>query len=207
MKKKSNYISNQIISRVYGHGRGWVFTPNHFKDLGSRNAIASSLKRLKKDGVIRQLARGLYDYPKNDPQLGLLHPSTDEIAKALTGRDASRIQPTGAYATNLLGLTTQVPMKITFLTDGLSRTVQVGNRQISLKRTIPRNMATAGRISGLVIQALRHIGQKNIDDSTIAKLDSFLDDKDKQQLLKDIRYAPTWIAEIFRKLSIKEPNR
>lgn len=205
MTKQSNFISNQIISRIYGHGRGWVFTPNHFKDLGSRNAIGSALKRFKQDGVIRQLARGLYDYPKNDPQLGILHPSTDAIAKALTGRDATRIQPTGAYATNLLGLTTQVPMKVTFLTDGLSRTVQLGKRQITLKRTTPRNMATAGRISGLVIQALRHIGQKNVDDSTIAKLNSFLDQKDKQQLLKDIQYAPAWIADIFREFSIKEP--
>ena len=206
MKKQKNYISNQIISRIYGHGRGWVFTPNHFKDLGSRNAIASALKRFKQEGLVRQLARGLYDYPKNDPQLGLLHPSTDAIAKALTGRDASRIQPTGAYAANLLGLTSQVPMKVTFLTDGLSRTVQVGNLQISLKRTTPRNMATAGRISGLIIQALRYIGQKNVDDSTIAKLSNSLDDKGRQQLLKDVRYAPIWIADIFRELSIKEPN-
>ena len=204
MKKQINYVSNQIISRIYGHGKGWLFTPNHFKDLGSRNAIGSALKRFKQEGVIRQLARGLYDYPKNDHQLGLLHPSTDAIAKALTGRDATRIQPTGPYAANLLGLTTQVPMKVTFLTDGLARTVQVDDRQITLKRTTPRNMATAGRISGLVIQALRHVGQKNVDDSTIAKLNCFLDQTDKQQLLKDIRHAPAWIADIFRELSIKE---
>ncbi len=204
MKKNINYISNQIINRIYGHGKGWVFTPDHFKDLGSRNAIGSALKRYKHEGVIRQLARGLYDFPKNDPQLGLLQPSTDAIAKALTGRDATRIQPTGAYAANLLGLTTQVPMKITFLTDGLSRTVHVDNRQITLKRTTPRNMATAGRVSGIVIQALRYIGRKNVDTLTIEKLNSFLDQNDKQQLLKDIRHAPAWIADLFRGLSVKE---
>jgi hypothetical protein len=195
-----------VLSRIYGHGRGWVFTPNDFKDLGSRNAIASALKRYKQSGQIRQLARGLYDYPKSDPQLGSLLASTDDIAKALAGRDAARLQPTGAYAANLLGLSTQVPMKVTYLTDSLSRTVQIGNRQIILKRTTPRNMATAGRISGLVIQALRYLGQKNVDKQVIAQLNRRLDAEAKRQLMKDIRYAPTWIAEIFRNLSGKETS-
>lgn len=204
MKKRKNTIDNQIISRVFGHGRGWVFTPDHFKDLGSRNAIASSLKRYKQQGQIRQLARGLYDYPKKDPDLGVLEPSTDAIAKALAGRDAARMQPTGAYAANLLGLTTQVPMKVVYLTDSLSRTVQVGNRQITLKRTTPRNMATAGKISGLVIQALRHLGQQNVDDQAVAQLNRRLDVDAKAQLLKDIRHAPAWIADIFRALAAGE---
>lgn len=158
MNKISKNTDSQIVSRIYGHGRGWVFTPNHFKDLGSRDAVGSALKRHKQSGLIRQLARGLYDYPKTDPELGPLQPSTDDIAKALAGRDAARLQPTGAYAANLLGLSTQVPMKVTYLTDSLSRTVQIGKRQIILKRTTPRNMATAGKVSGLVIQVLRHLG-------------------------------------------------
>ena len=206
MVKMIKTTDNQIISRIYGHGRGWVFTPDHFKDLGSRDAIASALKRHKQTGLIRQLARGLYDYPKVDPQLGLLQPSTDDIAKALTGRDASRIQPTGAYAANLLGLSTQVPMKVVYLTDGLSRTVQIGNRQIILKRTTPRNMATGGKTSGLLIQALRHLGQRNVDDRIITQLDRRLDANAKAQLMKDIRHAPAWIAAIFRKLAGKETS-
>jgi len=206
MVKMIKTTDNQMISRIYGHGRGWVFTPDHFKDLGSRDAIASALKRYKHAGLIRQLARGLYDYPKVDPQLGLLQPSTDDIAKALTGRDATRIQPTGAYAANLLRLSTQVPMKVVYLTDGLSRTVQIGNRQITLKRTTPRNMATSGKTTGLLIQALRHLGQRNVDDRIITQLDRRLDANAKAQLMKDIRHAPAWIADIFRKLAGKEAS-
>ncbi|MDX9754719.1 MAG: DUF6088 family protein [bacterium] len=202
----SKSIEKQILSRIYGHGRGWVFTPNHFKDLGSRDAIASALKRYKQSGKIRQLARGLYDYPRTDPELGSLQPSADEIAKALAGRDAARLQPTGAYAANLLGLSTQVPMKVTYLTDGLSRTVQIGNRQIILKRTTPRNMATAGKVSGLVIQALRHVGQEGMDTQILGRLDRILDEQAKTQLLKDIRYAPAWIANIIRTLAGKEKS-
>jgi hypothetical protein len=206
MIKMIKTTDNQIISRIYGHGRGWVFTPDHFKDLGSRDAIASALKRHKRAGLIRQLARGLYDYPQVDPQLGLLQSSTDDIAKALTGRDATRIQATGAYAANILGLSTQVPMKVVYLTDGFSRTVQIGNRQIILKRTTPRNMATGGKTSGLLIQALRHLGQRNVDERIIAQLDRRLDANAKAQLMKDIRHAPAWIAAIFRKLASKETS-
>jgi hypothetical protein len=114
--------------------------------------------------LIRQLARGLYVYPRTDRELGLLAPSSDEIAEALAGRDALRLLASGAYAANLLGLSTQVPLGIVFLTDGSSRKVQVGKRQFILKQTSPRNMATAGRISGMVIQALRHLGKEHVDE-------------------------------------------
>lgn len=198
METSKKNIDNKVVSRIYGHGRGWVFTPNHFKDLGSRDAVASALKRHKQSGLIRQLARGVYDYPKIDPELGLLEPSTDDIAQALAGRDATRLQPSGAYAANLLGLSTQVPTKIVYLTDGRPRTVQIGKRQITLKQTTPRNMATAGRISGLVIQALRHLGSRHVDAAIIEKVKRRLSAADRKRLLTDIRYAPAWIADIIR---------
>jgi len=200
MKTKVQSVYSQVLSRIYGHKRGWVFTPDHFSDLGSRDAVASALKRHKQSGLIRQLTRGLYDYPRTDDQLGVLMPSVDNVAKALAGRDAIRLQPSGAYAANLLGLSTQVPMRVVYLTDGRARTVQVGNQQIILKNTTPKNMATAGKISGLVIQALRHLGQQQVDDGVVRKLDQRLDVDARRQLMKDIRYAPAWIAEIFRQL-------
>jgi hypothetical protein len=207
MGKHTQSIDNKIKKRIQGNGQGWVFTPANFSDLGSRDAVASALKRYRKSGFIRQLARGLYDYPRTDPELGLLTPSPDAIAKALAGRDAVRLQPSGAYAANLLGLSTQIPMKIVFLTDGRSRTVQIGKKQIVLKQTTPRNMATAGRISGLVIQALRHLGRKHVDDEVISILDRKLDADAGKQLLKDVRFAPSWIAEIMRRIGSRKESR
>ncbi|MBW2049976.1 MAG: hypothetical protein JRJ09_15825 [Deltaproteobacteria bacterium] len=204
MGKHEQSIDNKIRNRIYGHGRGWVFTPAHFADLGSRDAVASALKRYRRSGLIRQLARGLYDYPDTDPELGTLTPSPDALAKALAGRHAVRLQPSGAYAANLLGLSTQVPMKIVYLTDGPSRTVAIGKKQIILKRTTPRNMATAGRISGLIIQALRYLGKRHVDDDVFARLDLRLDDDDRKRLLKDLRFAPSWIADIMRRLGQKK---
>ena len=204
MDASKKNIDSKVVSRIYGHGRGWVFTPNHFKDLGSRDAVASALKRHKQSGLIRQLARGVYDYPKIDPELGLLEPSIDYIAQALAGRDATRLQPSGAYAANLLGLSTQVPTKIVYLTDGRPRTVQIGKRQITLKQTTPRNMATAGRISGLVIQALRHLGSRHVDAAIIEAVKKRLSASDRKRLLADIRHAPAWIADIIRKVAAED---
>jgi len=200
MKKKSKSTDSKILNRIYGHHRGWVFTPNHFKDLGSRNAIASALKRYKQAGLIRQLGRGIYDYPKSDPLLGILQPSAEALARAIAGRDAARLQATGAYAANLLGLSTQVPVKITWLTDARSRTVRIGKRQIILRRSTPRNLANAGKISGLVIQALRYLGQRRVDQQVIAQLSRVLDKEDRNQLAKGLQYAPAWIADIIRSL-------
>jgi hypothetical protein len=160
-----------------------------------------ALTRLTRKGVIRQLARGLYDYPVDHPSLGRIPPSADAIAKALAARDATRLQPAGAYAANVLGLSEQVPTRIVFLTDGASGRAKIGQREIVLKRTTPRNMATAGRKSGTIIQALRHIGQRNVDEKTLAILARNLTTRDRAQLIKDLHYAPGWIAELMRRLA------
>jgi len=170
-------------------------------DLGSRQAVDLALHRLAKKGTLRRLARGLYDYPRIDPELGLLSPTIDTIVKALKGRDKILLQPSGGYAANLLGLSDQVPMKIVFLTDGPARRVQIGKQVIMLKHTTPRAMATAGRISGLVIHALRHLGQRQVDDAVVANLQKRLSASDKKMLLRDLRYAPAWIAAILRQVA------
>jgi len=196
-KEEPKPINFLIRSRIYGHGRGWAFTPKHFRDLGSTAAIDSCLRRLKAAGTIRQLTRGLYDYPVNDPVLGTVAPSADAIARALVVRDAIRIQPSGAYAANVLGLTNQVPSRIVFLTDGPARKVKIGKREIILQQTTPRNMATAGRISGTLIQALRHLGKDQIDDQVMAILRRHITAADHSALRKDLVHAPAWIADLL----------
>lgn len=187
----------RIVSRIEESGRGTCFTPNALLDLGSPEAIRITLHRLVKNTFIRRLARGLYDFPKLHPVTGLLSPQPDEVARALAHRDASRIQPSGAYAANVLGLTEQVPVRIVFLTDGPAHRVTVGNREIILKNTTPRNMATAGRISGTIIQALRHIGAKQITDRHIARLRALLSGADKELLRTDRVYAPGWTHSLI----------
>ena len=193
-------IEEKVLNRISDKNRGRVFTPSYFLDLGNRAAIDQALGRLVRSGTIRRLARGLYDYPEKHPTLGDLPANYERIAQALAGRDNLKIQPSGAYAANLLGLTEQVPAKIAFLTDGANRIVQIKNQRIVLTRTTPKNMATAGRVSGLVIQALRYMKQENIDDKIINKLKRRLSVEDKKQLVSDLRYAPAWVEKVVRRL-------
>ncbi|HXU37623.1 MAG TPA: DUF6088 family protein [Blastocatellia bacterium] len=204
MGKHSQSVDTKVLERIQTKGPGWVFTPADFSDLGSRTAVATALKRHKAAGTIRQLDRGLYDVPRNHTKLGVLWPSLEAVTEAVKSRDSVRLQPTGAYAANLLGLSDHVPMRVFFLTDGPERQIKLGNLQITLKRTTPRNMATAGRISGSVIQALRWLGKRSVDQRTVRHLRKVLDKEAKQQLLADVRHAPIWIAEVMREVAATE---
>jgi hypothetical protein len=201
MSKRPQTIDYLIRSRVYGHGRGWVFTPRHFQRIGSAAAIESALRRLKQQDVIRKLSRGLYDYPVQHPVLGTVAPSADAIARALVGRDAIRLQPAGAYAVNVLGLSEQVPSRIVFLTDGPARKVKIGKQEIILKRTVPRNMAAAGRKSGTLIEALRYLGKKQVDEQVLSIVRRQIADEDRSLIRKDILHAPAWIADLLRPMT------
>jgi hypothetical protein len=192
---------NKIFNRIRGKGRSWVFSDTDFRDIASNDAVRQSLSRLTKKDRIRRIMRGLYEYPRYSDLLKLwLSPDLRKVAQALARKYGWRIQPSGAYAANLLGLSTQVPAKTVFLTDGPTKTVQINKQQIFFKKTTTKNMATSGRISGLVIQALSDLGQHYIDDKSINTLKRRLSDTDKKQLLKDIRFAPAWIADVFRKV-------
>lgn len=194
-------IDNIIKNRIFGSGRGSLFTPTTFLDLGGRAAVDKALSRLAAAGTIRRLARGLYDYPKKHPVLGMLHPSPEDVVKALTQRDAVRLQPAGAYAANQLGLSEQVPAKIVFLTNGPSRTVKIGPMEITLRTTAPRNVAAAGRLSGLLIQAFRHLGRAYITPERIAHLRRTIPEAERAKILRDLRYAPAWMHSAFRELA------
>ena len=200
MAKHLNSTDNQLLKRIRSKRRGWVFTPADFSDLGSRTAVGKALMRHVQAGTIRQLARGLYDFPIQHPRFGTIPPSDQSIANALKGEDTFRLQLSGGHAANMLGLSTQVPVRTVFLTDSRSRKVRMGKREIVLKNTSARHLATAGRISGTVIQALRWLGQRQLHPGMVATLRRNLSPEQKQQLLKDVRYAPAWIASVMRQV-------
>ncbi len=194
-------IDATVARRVQRAASGTVFTPALFARAGSRGAVDKALQRLVERGVLRRLARGLYDKPRDHALLGVLWPNIDEIVRALSGKDRLRLQPTGVYAANLLGLSEQVPARIEFLTDGTSRTVRVGPMDIRLKRTTPRQMAGAGRCSGLVIQALRSLGREHIGVDRIERLRRTLPARERRTLLGDLALAPAWMRPLLREIA------
>jgi len=197
--KVSAPTERAILRRIRRARGDSAFKPVDFLDLASRAAVDQALSRLVAKGVLRRVGRGLYDLPRIHPLLGPLLPTPESVRKALE-RQKVRFQPTGAYAANLLGLTEQVPTQVVFLTDGGTRKIRVGDLEIGLRHTAPRFMATAGRLSGLVIQALRHLGKDQVGPEVVATLRNRLSPKDRACLRRDLKFAPVWIARILRDL-------
>jgi hypothetical protein len=181
-------------------------TLKDFADLGSPESIKISVHRLSKEGVIQRLKIGLYYYPEKSELLGAVPARLENIAHALANKYKVKIQPSGAYAANLLGLSEQVPARMIYLTDGESRKIIIGKRQIILKKTTPKNMSLTGKMSGLVIQALRYIGKEHIDEKKINILKRRLSEEGKKMLAKDAQYAPNWIIKIIRENLIGSAN-
>jgi hypothetical protein len=191
----------QIIARIRAHGRGFVFTTKIFSSLVNDSAgVRTALTRLVQKQSIRRLSHGLYDLPVVHPQLGALVPSVENVIEAIKSADAIEVQATGAYAANLLGLSTQIPMRIELYTNGPRRKIRYGNQEILLKPTTPKNMVGAGTKAGLILHALRQIGQDNVTDEMIAQIRSKIKDQDIKHIKKQIPYAPAWVAKIMRSL-------
>ncbi len=195
-------IDSQIGRRIERSARGGVFTAANFASLGSRAAIDQALARLAAAGKIRRLSRGLYDKPRQDELFGKLWPTPKSVIRALQQQHSLRLQPTGLYAANLLGLSEQVPAKIELLTDaGKSRSVRVGPMQIVLKATSPRNMATANSLTGLVIQALKSVGSDHITPERIAHLRATIPESERRKMLSKLALAPSWMRPFLREIA------
>ena len=187
----------QILKKIRDHKRGKIFFPDDFYQFGSEDAVHKALSRLQDGGKLERLAHGIYLYPKEDSQLGLLQPTLDQIAKAIANRDRAYIVPSGALALNKLGLSKQIPMNAVYLTDGSPRSIQVGNRKIRFKRTVPKNLKAKGEISSLVIQALKEIGNGNVTDRQKERIHELLKKENPDHVKHDIKLAPVWIREIM----------
>lgn len=193
-------IVNAVKNRIIERGRGWCFTPKHFLDLDSDTGVRSTLSRLEKSEMIRRLAQGIYDYPREHQVLGLLPPKPEDVAKAIAEKNGTQIQPTGAYAANLIGLSEQVPGRIVFLTNGPSKKLKIGKQEILFRTTTEKNMYPAGTRVGLVIQGIRNLGQENINSIAKAKIKKFLEGTSKDELTNNLKYAPLWIRTLLLNL-------
>ena len=163
-------IEDKILQHIEAFPKGELFLPADFNDLGSSEAVRLSLFRLEKEGVISRVAQGIYVRPKESSLIGKLTPTAEEVAEAIAKRDRIRTVPTGSYALNALGLSTQVPMNIVLLTDGSPREIKVGKRKIKFKKTTPKNLMAKGKISRLVIQALKEIGNGKVNETEEKKI-------------------------------------
>ncbi len=196
-------IENKVISRVYGKGRGWSFSRIDFSDLGSIDTIDKSLSRLTQEGRIRRVMRGLYDYPKYSELLGKeLSPDMDQVARALARKFGWTIQVSGNTALNILGLSTQVPARFVYLSDGRSCKYQVGKQELRFKKASLKDIGLKYGESALLVQAIKALDKKALTKKEQATIRKYFNDKDQAKILKDTRYVTSWVYEeiktIFR---------
>jgi len=192
-------IEDKIEKSIKSKQRGDLLFGDDFMMYGSNTAIRQALVRLVRKGVIKRVAQGIYVRPKISKYTGEVMPTAEEVAKGIAKKDHIRMVPTGVYALNALGLSTQLPMKLIFLTDSQPREIKVGRRSIKFKRTTPKNLSAKGEISALVIQALREIGMDNLTKEEEKIVLDKLKKEEVRNLLYDLKLAPVWIQKIMQK--------
>ena len=191
-------ISGTVRQRITKGKTGKIFFAKDFSDIGNDELINKALFRLERNKTLIRLSHGIYLYPVIDKELGIMLPAPETIAKAIAKRDNARIFPTGNHAMNLLGLSTQVPMNVVYMTDGSPRKINIGKRKITFKKTSPRNFIYRGKIIPLIVTALKTIGKDNVIPEYITRLEQTLSQsEDKRILLNDVNHAPAWIKKIL----------
>lgn len=190
-------VENAVKNRIFAHGRGWCFTPKHFLDIGTNDSVRQALSKLQKQKIIRRIAQGLYDYPKEHKTLGIIPPNVDAVAKAIAEKNGAKIQPAGAYAANLIGLSEQVPGKVVFLTDGPPKKLRIGKLEIAFKQATVKNMFAASSKEILVVQALKFIGKDHIGQAEIQTIKAFLKETPRSEFERNLKFAPQWIRKIL----------
>jgi ribosomal protein S19E (S16A) len=188
-------IEKSIKSKPFGS----LVLPDDYITYGSSDAIRKALDRLEDKKVIIRVAKGIYVRPKISKLIGPLTPTAEEVAEAIAKRDRIRTVPTGSYALNALGLSTQMPMNIVLLTDGSPRELKIGKRTIKFKKTTPKNLLAKGKISRLVIQALKEMGNGKVTNEEEQKILDLLKKEEEKDLKHDIALAPVWVQKIMKK--------
>lgn len=191
-------IENKILSRIYGRGRGWSFTASDFTHEFKRSTVDWVFHQLVDEGQIRRVCRGVYDYPRYSELLEQeLSPEFDQVAQAIARKFNWRIQASGDAALNLLGLSTQVPSKINYLSDGPNRTFQIDNVTLYFEKSALKEIGFKYRESGLIVHALKALGKENIDSEIKQKIKEQLDSKKRLKILKDTKAVTGWVQEII----------
>lgn len=194
--KAHTYIESAISRRKSGE----IVFPTEFRGKGSQAAIKKAMSRIARSGKINRLAHGIYYIPKTDPKLGKIRPDPELVVKMVAKKEKIRVRPAGAYALHRLGLTTQVPTKRVYITDGNSRQFKLGSIQIRFKSTSAKKLAMKGEISSLVIQAIEEIGVPHINKEIEMKLVAFLSKEDPKILQHDLRLASAKVNDYIVKL-------
>jgi len=194
-------LDKKALYFISGHGRGWAFSANDLLAKFSRQQADNVLSYLLKDGKIRRVCHGIYDYPKYSEFLKQeLSPDIDQVARAFARKFNWRIEVLGDTALNILGLSTQVVAKYVYLSDGPHRSYDILGMSLEFKKSSLKNIGFKYKESSLVVQALKTLGKERIDDKVIESIRNRIEPKMYTKILKDTQSATVWIYETIKKI-------
>lgn len=192
-------INSQIEGRVKRAKPGCIFLPSDFKDLGTSTAIRKALSRLVEQKALVRMGQGIYVTVVHDKVFGEVLPSIEEIATTLAKKERVKIMPTGQYALNKIGLSTQVSMKLVYLTNGTKKNIHIGKGTILFQPTTTKKLAMIGSISSLLFLGLEELDLNQLSRSEIEKIISLLKKEDEKKLKHDLKLASSKISDFVIK--------
>ncbi len=196
-------IETKVLNKIKKCGRGKMLFASDFVAYGEQKSVNKALERMTKDGTILRLSHGIYYYPKIDKVwgLGALFPTLEDIAEGIAKRDKTRIVPTGLYALNRLGFSTQIPMNVVYLTDGFNRKITLYNgTSIQFKRTAPKNFAFHSYLAMLLTFAYKTLGKESITPDVLAQTKVLLAKENRKLIEQDYSLMPAWVSSIFKSI-------
>ncbi len=198
-------IMENVNKRIISKKRGWCFTPKDLLDLGSPTAIWQTLHRLEQKGTIRRILRGVYEYPKESQFMeGYATPNPDCVAQAIARSNQWTIVPEGNTALNIIGLSTQVPARWQYLTDGPTRLYSLNSITLRFIHRAIKETAGLSYDSAVMTQAIKSLGKEHIDKDIILRLHSLRSPKEWEIVLKECRYITSWIYEVMKAAANEE---
>lgn len=199
-KYNKEVFDKERVRREITRGKyGAVFSSSSFPRL-TANYATKLLSAFEKEGLVVRISKGVY-LKARKTRFGVSYPPIEEVVRQIAKRDKARIFPTGDTASNMLGLSEQVPMKTCFLTSGTARDLNIGGRTVELKRAAPKNFAYSNEMVGVLTQALRSIGEENITDEIKAKIPAILSTVERDKRFEaDLKLAPAWIEKLILEL-------
>jgi len=190
-----------IEERIISNSTGTIFITSDFADLASSDAANRALLRLEKNGVVRRVLFGVYEYPEFNKFLNeYIAPSPDKVAHALARKFGWTIVPCGDTALNLLGLSTQVPAVWSYVSDGTYKEYTFGKTTVKFKKTTNKEVSKISYKTALVVQALKAFEKENITDAILAKLKNGLTKAEKKEMLEEAKTVTSWVYEYIKKI-------
>ena len=195
----SQSIEKQVVAKIYGHGRGWAFSP---KDFGDLIRPEDALRGLVESGTIRRVIRGIYDYPRYSELLQQpMSPDIHHVALALARKFGWDIVPDGASALNLIGVSTQVPGQYVYLTDGPKRSYRIGNTELQFKHAALKDMKFRHDESGIIVHALKTLGEARLTNEVIQQIRNWLPVEKRSKVRQETSRVTGWVNHAIQRVT------